>query len=150
MEDIYNNIPAEQFQFVEKQDLKHEKTLETKPRSYLADAFSRFCKNKGSIVGACVIFILVLYAIFGSIFSQYSVSHRDTYSAMPCQRPNCLPTPTSGTVAKTSRFQRQRSITIIIWVKKRGITRSKIRNTPKTERCTISVLIHIRRPVASI
>ena len=79
MEDIYSNIPAEQFQFVEKQDLKHEKTLVTKPRSYLADAFSRFCKNKGSIVGACVIFILVLYAIFGSIFSQYSVSHRDTY-----------------------------------------------------------------------
>lgn len=79
MEDIYNNIPAEQFQFVEKQDLKHEKTLVTKPRSYLADAFSRFCKNKGSIVGACVILILVLYAIFGTVFSNYSVSHRDTY-----------------------------------------------------------------------
>lgn len=79
MEDIYNNIPAEQFQFVEKQDLTHEKTLATKPRSYLADAFLRFCKNKGSIVGACVILILVLYAILGSIFSQYSVSHRDTY-----------------------------------------------------------------------
>lgn len=79
MEEIYNDISAEQFQFVDKQDLTHEKTLETKPRSYLADAFSRFCKNKGSIVGACVILILVLYAILGTAFSQYSVSHRDTY-----------------------------------------------------------------------
>ena len=79
MEDIYKNIPAEKFQFVEKQDLVHEKVLETKPRSFLADAFSRFCKNKGSIVGAVIILILVLYAILGTIFSQYSVSHRDTY-----------------------------------------------------------------------
>ena len=61
MEDIYKNIPAEKFQFVEKQDLVHEKVLETKPRSFLADAFSRFCKNKGSIVGAVIILILVLY-----------------------------------------------------------------------------------------
>ena len=57
MDEIYNNIPAEQFQFVDKQDLVHEKTLETKSRSYMADAFFRFCKNKGSIVGACVILI---------------------------------------------------------------------------------------------
>lgn len=79
MDEIYNNIPAEQFQFVDKQDLVHEKTLETKSRSYMADAFFRFCKNKGSIVGACVILILILYAIFGTAFAKYPVSHRDTY-----------------------------------------------------------------------
>ena len=79
MEQVYQNIPKEKFEFVDKQDLLHEKSLATKPRSYMADAFSRFCKNKGSIVGACVILILVLYAIFGTIFSQYPVSHRDTY-----------------------------------------------------------------------
>ena len=79
MEEVYQNIPSEKFEFVDKQDLSHEKVLATKPRSYMADAFSRFCKNKGSIVGACVILILVLYAIFGTIFSQYPVSHRDTY-----------------------------------------------------------------------
>lgn len=79
MEQIYQNIPKEKFEFVDKQDLSHEKSLATKPRSYFADAFSRFCKNKGSIVGACVILLLILYAIFGTIFSQYPVSHRDTY-----------------------------------------------------------------------
>lgn len=79
MEQVYQNIPKEKFEFVDKQDLTHEKTLATKPRSYMADAFSRFCKNKGSIVGACVILMLVLYAIFGTVFSQYPVSHRDTY-----------------------------------------------------------------------
>lgn len=76
---VYENIPKEQFVFVDKQDLAHEKSLDTKPRSYFADAFSRFAKNKGSIVGAAVIIILVLYAIFGTIFSQYEVSHKDTY-----------------------------------------------------------------------
>ncbi len=82
---VYENIPKEQFQFVDKQDLAHEKSLDTKPRSYFADAFSRFAKNKGAIVGAIVIIILILYAIFGTIFSQYSVSHRDTYfrNALP-------------------------------------------------------------------
>ncbi len=79
MEQVYQNIPKEKFEFVDKQDLLHDKSLVTKPRSFMADAFSRFCKNKGSIVGALVIFILILYAVFGTIFSQYPVSHRDTY-----------------------------------------------------------------------
>ena len=96
MEDIYKNIPAEKFQFVEKQDLVHEKVLETKPRSFLADAFFRFCKNKGSIVGAVIILILVLYAIFGTIFSQYPVSHRVTHVRVA----NCLQKQISGTDAK--------------------------------------------------
>lgn len=79
MEKFYNNIPKEKFEFVERRDSIRDESLSTQPRGFFADAFSRFCKNKGSIVGAVVILILVLYAIFGTIFSQYSVSHRDTY-----------------------------------------------------------------------
>lgn len=79
MEQTYQDVSKEMFEFVDKKDLMSEKSLETKPRSYWADAFSRFCKNKGSIVGACVILVLILYAILGSIFTPYSVSHRDIY-----------------------------------------------------------------------
>lgn len=51
----YTNIPKEKFEFADARDISHDKKLETKPRSYMRDAFSRFCKNKGSVVGACVI-----------------------------------------------------------------------------------------------
>ncbi len=73
------DIPQSSFEFVSGNEYSHDQKLETKARSYLADAFSRFCKNKGSIFGAIVILILVLYAILGTAFSTYSVDHRDTY-----------------------------------------------------------------------
>lgn len=83
MENVNTNsipeISAEKFKFVGKERVSHDAKFDTKARSFFADAFSRFCKNKGSVVGACVIAILVLYAIFGSIFSPYPVSHKDAY-----------------------------------------------------------------------
>ncbi len=83
-----NTIPevsAEKFKFVGGENASHDVKFDTKARSFFADAFSRFCKNKGSVVGACVIAVLVLYAVFGSIFAPYPVSHKDTYfnSALP-------------------------------------------------------------------
>lgn len=79
MEKEYLNIPLEKFQFVEKKDISHDKSLKTKPRSYFRDAFSRFCKNKGSIVGAVIIIFLVLFAIITPLCTQYTVSYEDTY-----------------------------------------------------------------------
>ena len=49
MKPIENNIPKEKFQFVKQNDTSHDKKLDTKPVSYLKDAFSRFKKNKASI-----------------------------------------------------------------------------------------------------
>lgn len=71
------SIPKEKFTFVSSGDLAHDKKLATTPRSYMRDAFSRFCKNKGSIIGAVVILILFLYAIIAPLFSPYSVSYSD-------------------------------------------------------------------------
>ena len=79
MEKEYLNIPLEKLQFVEKKDISHDKSLKTKPRSYMRDAFSRFCKNKGSIVGAIIIIILVLFAIITPFCTKYSVSYNDKY-----------------------------------------------------------------------
>ena len=73
------NIPKEKFQFVSERDNSLEKKLVTKPRGYFQDAMSRFCKNKGAIVGAIVIFILFLYACFGSLLTPYSVAYNDPY-----------------------------------------------------------------------
>ena len=70
-------ISAEGFNFANENKLLHDKELVTKPKSYFRDAFDRFCKNKGSIVAAIVIGILVLYAIIAPICSQYTVSYRD-------------------------------------------------------------------------
>lgn len=78
MEQI-KSIPAEKFQFVNASDLSHEKKLVTKPRSYMRDALSRFCKNKGSIVGAIVIVFLLLYALIAPLCTPYTVSYNDTY-----------------------------------------------------------------------
>lgn len=78
-EKTYNNIPKDKFKFVSTDDMAHDKGLVTKPRSYMRDAFSRFCKNKGSIVGAIVILLLILYALIAPLFTPYSVSYNDTY-----------------------------------------------------------------------
>ena len=71
------DIPQEKFQLVGDKNLSHDIKLDTKPRSYLHDAFSRFCKNKGSVVAACVIIVLVLFAIIAPLCTPYTVAYED-------------------------------------------------------------------------
>lgn len=72
-----NNIPKEKFRFANKSDLNHDTKFDTKPVSYLHDAFRRFCKNKGSVVAAIIILILILFAIIVPFCTEYSVSYSD-------------------------------------------------------------------------
>ena len=72
-------IPVEKFSFVSRQNNLRDKQFEGKPRTYMQDAFSRFCKNKGAIVGAAVIVVLFLYACFGALLTPYTVRYNDTY-----------------------------------------------------------------------
>lgn len=71
-------ISKEKFAFASARDFVHDKKFATKPRSYMRDAFSRFCKNKGAIVGAVVILCLLLFAIIVPFFTPYEVSYNDT------------------------------------------------------------------------
>ncbi|MBR6782138.1 MAG: ABC transporter permease [Clostridia bacterium] len=71
------NIPADKFQFVRRNDLSHDKKLDTKPVSYFQGAFRRFCKNKGAIVGAIVILCLVLFAIIAPFFTAFTPRYYD-------------------------------------------------------------------------
>ena len=75
----FNSISADKFQIVKGRTNIHDKAPETKPVSYLKDAWNRFKKNKGSVVASFIIGILVLFAIFGPIFSPYSVAYSDPY-----------------------------------------------------------------------
>jgi len=78
-----NNIPeisAEKFRFVGTDAKIHDQKFETKQVSYFRDAFRRFCKNKGSVVAAIIICILLLYSILVPMFCQngYTLVPTDT------------------------------------------------------------------------
>jgi len=73
---IYN-IPAEKFQFATGRDLQHDSKFNTKPVSYFQGAFRRFCKNKGAAVAAVIILILVLFSIFGPLFTPFTPEYYD-------------------------------------------------------------------------
>ena len=72
-----NNIPAEKFRFANKADSLHDKKLDTKPISFIQDAWRRFRKNKGAVVGAVVISFLVLFAIVAPLFTPFEPAYYD-------------------------------------------------------------------------
>jgi oligopeptide transport system permease protein len=72
-------VPKEKLVLANSEGRLHDKELVTKPISYFRDAFNRFKRNKGSILGAIVIGVLVLYAIIAPIFSPYTVAYNDDY-----------------------------------------------------------------------
>ena len=71
------NISKEKLVFRAKDDKIHDLKLDTKPVSYFKDAFYRFSRNKASIVAACIIIFLVLFAIIVPFTTPYEVSYRD-------------------------------------------------------------------------
>lgn len=72
----FKEIPKEKFQFADK-SVSNDHALVTKPVSYWRDAFKRFCKNKGAVVGAIVVLILLLFAAFGPFFTAYTPQFSD-------------------------------------------------------------------------
>ena len=75
----YNNIPKEKFQLAHRGEKISDKKLDTKAMGYLADAFSRFKKNKSSVLAAIIIIVQLLFAIIVPMFSHYDVEFRDGY-----------------------------------------------------------------------
>ena len=78
-------ISADKFKFAQNNGTLRDKELVTKPIGYFKDAWIRFRKNKASIVAAVIILLLVLFSIFGPLFTPYKVSNEDSYMKF------CLP-----------------------------------------------------------
>ncbi|MBO4462441.1 MAG: ABC transporter permease [Lachnospiraceae bacterium] len=78
-ENNMERIPAEKFEFVQLNDKLHDKKLDTKPIGFFQDAMIRFSQNKGSVVCGIILLILILFAIFGPVISNYEVTEKDGY-----------------------------------------------------------------------
>ena len=76
----YNNIPIEKFRFASEERRTGDKKFDTKPVSYAKDVFLRFCKNKSSVVAACIIVFLLLFSLLVPVFctTTYSSNLTDT------------------------------------------------------------------------
>ena len=77
MDQNYEHIPQEKFEFAQLDAHIHDTKFETKARGYFADAFIRFKKNKSSVVAGCIIIFLVIFAIFSPIISPYNIKQKD-------------------------------------------------------------------------
>lgn len=71
-------IPQEKFRFVQQDADLHDKKLDTKARSYFADAMLRFGKNKSSVIAAWILAFLLLFAFLSPLISPFDMSDKDT------------------------------------------------------------------------
>lgn len=85
MSDNKNINSANKFEFANHGERITDKKFDDKPISYLKDAWIRFRKNKASIVAACIIILIVLYAIIVPIFTS-QVTFNDIHYAKKCPR----------------------------------------------------------------
>ncbi len=69
----------EKFVFVQRTEDIHDAKFETRAVGYFGDAWSRFKKNKGSVVAAIIIVLLILFAVLTPIFSTYNMAFTDVY-----------------------------------------------------------------------
>ncbi len=77
MNNNYEHIPKEKFEFAQMDKALHDQKFDTKSRSYMQDAFLRFKKNKSSVFAAWIILVLVVFSILSPIISPYDVG-KDT------------------------------------------------------------------------
>ncbi len=73
----YEVIPAEKFRFVQDNERIHDKELQTKARSFFADAMIRFSKNKSSVVATWILAGLLLFSFISPIISPYTINQTD-------------------------------------------------------------------------
>ncbi len=73
----FEKIPQEKFQFVQLDAHLHDKKLETKARSFFADAMLRFSKNKSSVVAAWILLFLVVFSLVSPLLSPYDIKDKD-------------------------------------------------------------------------
>ena len=73
----FDHISSEKFQFVQLDSRLHDKKIETKFRSFFADAMLRFRKNKSSVFAAYILLFLVIFSIVAPAVSPYKITDKD-------------------------------------------------------------------------
>ena len=73
----FEHIPQEKFEFVQLDARLHDSKIETKFRSFFADAMLRFRKNKSSVVAAWILLFLIIFSIVAPMLSPYSIKDKD-------------------------------------------------------------------------
>ncbi len=73
----FESIPQEKFQFVQMDARLHDSKIETKFRSFFADAMLRFRKNKSSVFAAWILLFLVIFSILAPAISPYEITDKD-------------------------------------------------------------------------
>ena len=73
----FDRIPKEKFEFVQMDTRLHDTKIETKFRSFFADAMLRFRKNKSSVVAAYILLFLILFSIVAPLVSPYEITDKD-------------------------------------------------------------------------
>lgn len=73
----FERIPKEKFEFAQMDKDIHDKKLETKTRSFFADAMIRFKKNKSSVIAAWILLFLVIFAFISPILSPVEYTLKD-------------------------------------------------------------------------
>ena len=77
MNNEFEHIPQEKFQFVQMDAHLHDQRLETKSRTFMQDAMRRFAKNKSSVVATWILAFLVIFSIVSPMLSMYNINDKD-------------------------------------------------------------------------
>ena len=75
MADEKNTFRPDDFQLVQTDIRITDRQLDSRPTTFFKDAFRRFCKNKSSVVGAVILSVLVVMAIFIPWLSPHNIEN---------------------------------------------------------------------------
>ncbi len=73
----FEHIPQEKFEFVQLDARLHDSKIDTKFRSFFADAMLRFRKNKSSVIAAWILLFLIIFSIVAPMISPYDIKNKD-------------------------------------------------------------------------
>ena len=77
MNNQFEHISKDKFEFVQMDARLHDTKLETKSRSFFQDAMLRFSKNKSSVIAAWILLFLIIFSLVSPLVSPYEITDQD-------------------------------------------------------------------------
>ena len=76
------NFSSEDFELVQSKEKIFDRAFETKPTTFIKDAFKRFCKNKSSVVATYIIGVIVLMSLIVPLLIPYDIDGTHTAESL--------------------------------------------------------------------